>query len=63
MGVVLSKIPFEQFEEVMPTAGYRGRGFATGHGERKLILRLATTEEKASLARKVYDEEVSLQVL
>lgn len=62
LGVVLSRTPADQFEEVMPTAGYRGRGFSTGQGERKLILRLATPEERASVASKVHDEEVALQV-
>ena len=35
MGIVLSKIPIDQFEEVIPTAGYRGRGFSCGQGEKK----------------------------
>eukprot|EP01031_Cornospumella_fuschlensis_P041109 gene41109-50154_t len=57
LGVVLSKTRMEDFEEVMPTAGYRGRGFASGQGERKCILRLASAEERASVAGKVHDEE------
>lgn len=63
MGVVLSRTPASQFEEVMPTAGYRGRGFSTGQGERKQIYRLATMEEKTSLQSKVQDEEVALQTI
>lgn len=62
MGIVLAKCPLDSFEEVIPTAGYRGRGFASGHGERKYLYRLATAEERASLAVKVNDEERALEV-
>lgn len=62
MGIVLAKCPMDSFEEVIPTAGYRGRGFASGHGERKYLYRLATTEERASLIGKVQDEERALEV-
>lgn len=62
MGIVLSKIHVDNFEEVIPTAGYRGRGFSSGHGERKYLFRLATPEERASLVKKVQDEEKALEV-
>ncbi len=62
MGVVLAKIPEEAFEEVIPTAGYRGRGFSSGQGEKKYLFRLATPEEKANLAVKVCEEEKALDV-
>ena len=63
MGIILAKIPAETFEEVIPTAGYRGRGFSAGSGEKKYLFRLANLEEKATLQSKVYDEERALQVL
>ena len=63
MGIVLSKIPIDQFEEVVPTAGYRGRGFSCGQGEKKYLYRLATYEERNALAIKVQDEERALEVL
>jgi hypothetical protein len=47
---------------VIPTAGYRGRGFSSGQGERKFLYRLATPEERASLVEKVRDEEHALGV-
>jgi hypothetical protein len=62
MGIVLAKIPMESFEEVIPTAGYRGRGFSSGQGERKYLFRRATNDERASLVSKVYDEERALEV-
>lgn len=62
MGIVLAKCPAESFEEVIPTAGYRGRGFSSGQGERKYLFRRATPEERASLATKVADEEKALEV-
>lgn len=62
MGIVLSKTLARDFEEVMPTAGYRGRGFSSGQGERKFLYRLATVEERAALVKKVEDEEQALQV-
>lgn len=62
MGIVLAKLPAREFEEVIPTAGYRGRGFSSGQGERKYLFRLATPEERASLADKVADEEHALAV-
>lgn len=63
MGIVLSKLPACEFEEVMPTAGYRGRGFASGQGERKFLYRVATPDERVALATKVEDEEIALQVI
>lgn len=63
MGVVLSKIHQKDFEEVVPTAGYRGRGFSSGQGEKKYLYRLATQEEKKSLKIKVEDEEQALEVI
>lgn len=62
MGIVLSKSLATDFEEVIPTAGYRGRGFSSGQGERKFLFRLATSEERASIAIKVIDEERALEV-
>lgn len=59
----MSKVHAKEFNEAMPTAGYRGRGFASGAGEKKLILRLATAEERAALIDKVRDEEKALQVI
>lgn len=63
MGVVLFKILQHKFHEVIPTAGYRGRGFSSGQGsEKKYVLRLATLEEKESIIDKVQDEEQALMV-
>lgn len=63
MGVVVSKVPGRDFNEFVPTAGYRGRGFSSGQGEKKFILRLATPEERAALIDKVRDEEKALEVI
>ncbi len=62
MGIVLAKIPVEDFEEVIPTAGYRGRGFSSGQGEKKYLFRLATPEERTNLQVKVQEEERALEV-
>ena len=62
MGIVLAKIPIESFEEVIPTAGYRGRGFSSGQGEKKYLYRIATPEERNALQIKVADEEKALEV-
>jgi hypothetical protein len=62
MGIVLAKIPVDGFEEVIPTAGFRGRGFSSGQGEKKYLFRRATSEERALLPIKVQDEEFALQV-
>jgi hypothetical protein len=62
LGIVLSKTHVEEFEETIPTAGYRGRGYSNGQVDRKLILRLATVQEKLMLAEKVDDEEKVLAV-
>lgn len=62
MGIVLAKIPESQFEEVIPTAGYRGRGFSSGQGERKYLYRIANAEERTSLVQKVIEEEKALEV-
>lgn len=62
MGIVLNKQAVEDFEEVIPTAGYRGRGFSSGQGEKKFLFRLATPEERMALSSKVQDEEIALQV-
>ena len=62
MGIVLNKSLVCDFEEVMPTAGYRGRGFSCGQGEKKFLYRLATPDERAALAIKVEDEERTLEV-
>jgi len=63
MGIVLAKCPVDSFEEVVPTAGYRGRGFSSGHGERKYLYRLATAEERTALSGKVHDEEKALEII
>lgn len=63
MGIVLSKSPASEFEEVIPTAGYRGRGFSSGQGERKFLFRLANADERAALVHKVHDEERALEVI
>jgi len=63
MGIVLSKSPANEFEEVIPTAGYRGRGFSSGQGERKFLFRLANVDERAALVTKVQDEERALEVI
>jgi hypothetical protein len=62
MGIVLAKCPIDSFEEVVPTAGYRGRGFSSGQSEKKYLFRRATLDERASLYQKVVDEEKALQV-
>jgi hypothetical protein len=62
MGIVLSRSLASEFEEVIPTAGYRGRGFSSGQGERKFLFRLANAEERAALVMKVQDEERALEV-
>mmetsp|Transcript_5899 Transcript_5899/g.5285 ORF Transcript_5899/g.5285 Transcript_5899/m.5285 type:complete len:213 (-) Transcript_5899:397-1035(-) len=63
LGIVLAKISVEDFEEEIPTAGYRGRGFSSGQGDRKYVLRLATPQEKLLIAEKADDEEKVLQVI
>lgn len=62
LGIVLAKIPIQRFEEEVPTAGYRGRGFSSGQGERKYILRQASNTEKLMIPEKVEEEEKVLQV-
>ena len=62
MGIVLAKCPIDSFEEVVPTAGYRGRGFSSGQSEKKYLFRRATPDERTSLCQKVSDEEKALQV-
>lgn len=62
MGIVLSKTPVEAFEEVVPTAGYRGRGFSCGTTEKKYLYRRASPEERQALHSKVLDEEYALKV-
>lgn len=62
LGVVVSKVPAKDFEEFIPTAGYRGRGFSNGQGEKKYIYRFSTVEEKHLLLEKVKDEERALRV-
>ena len=63
LGVVVSKSLVEDFVEFVPTAGYRGRGYSAGLGEKKYIIRFATTEERMLLRNKVEDEERTLQVI
>ena len=62
LGIVVSKSLVEDFVEFVPTAGYRGRGYSAGLGEKKYILRFATGEERMLLRNKVEDEERTLQV-
>jgi hypothetical protein len=62
MGIVLSKLQVTEFEESIPTAGFRGRGFTSGQGERKFLYGRATMEERAALEIKVQDEERALEV-
>ena len=62
LGVVVSKSLVEDFVEFVPTAGYRGRGYSAGLGEKKYIIRFATAEERMLLRNKVEDEERTLQV-
>jgi hypothetical protein len=62
LGVIVSKILTKDFHEVIPTAGYRGRGFSSGQGQKKFVLRRATVEERAGLMTKVRDEEKALAV-
>lgn len=62
LGVVVSKSLVEDFVEFIPTAGYRGRGYSAGLGEKKYIIRFATAEERMLLRNKVEDEERTLQV-
>ena len=47
----------------LSAAGYRGRGFSAGQGDKKLILRLASDAERAALMDKVRDEEKALEVV
>jgi hypothetical protein len=62
LGVVLAKISVNEYEEEIPTAGYRGRGFSSGVTDHKYILRLANSLEKAQIAEKVEEEESVLEV-
>ncbi len=62
LGVVVSKVLAKDFHEYVPTAGYRGRGFSSGQGDKKLLLRVATNQERLSLMEKVRDEEKALEV-
>ena len=63
LGVVQTITPLEHFIEETLTAGYRGRGFSSGVGERKWLYRLATTTERLQIRDKVEDEQVALQVI
>jgi hypothetical protein len=58
MGIVLSKQPAGDFEEVIPTAGYH----SSGQGEHKFLFRLATADKRTSLAMKVLDKERTWEV-
>ena len=59
---MVSKSLVADFVEFVPTAGYRGRGYSAGLGEKKYIIRFATAEERMLLRNKVEDEERTLQV-
>ena len=50
------------FKEEKPTAGFRGRGAATGLAENKRIVRLATGEERMRLPIKQLEEERAMMV-
>eukprot|EP01035_Chromulina_nebulosa_P017322 gene17322-22863_t len=63
LGIVLAKLSVEDFEEEIPTAGYRGRGFSSGQGDRKYVLRLASPQEKLLITEKADDEEKVLQTI
>lgn len=54
LGVVIARIPVLEFDEAVPTAGYRGRGFSSGQSEKKLVLRRASMTEREMLLDKVY---------
>ena len=63
LGVVREKVLAVDYEEDKHTAGHRGRGFAvSSNGENKCLLRIATLEERALIADKVVEEEITLQV-
>lgn len=55
-----ARIPVKDFKETIPTAGYRGRGFFSGHNEIKWLLRTATVIERLLIRDKVQDEEEGL---
>ena len=63
LGVVLARVPATDFKEPIPTAGYRGRGFFSGHNERKWLFRQATVTERLQIRDKVEDEEEALRVI
>ena len=63
LGVVLAKISETEFRDPVPTAGYRGRGFFSGHNERKWLLRMASVTERLQIRDKVQDEEDALRVI
>uniref|UniRef100_A0A7S2RAB1 U-box domain-containing protein n=1 Tax=Rhizochromulina marina TaxID=1034831 RepID=A0A7S2RAB1_9STRA len=63
LGVVVSKMPLEQFvEESATTAGHKPRGFGSMFQDTKRVLRLATEEEKVKLREKNEEEEQVLRV-
>lgn len=63
LGAVIAKIPVGEFQEFVPTAGYRGRGFSTGATEKKNVLRLATVDECRQLIEKFEDESRCLECI
>ena len=58
-----NKVPARGFRESRPTAGYRGRGYSSGNGEKKFLLRLASTTERLQIRDKVRDESDALAVI
>lgn len=63
VGIVQSRTHASDFREHIPTAGYRGRGFNYGQGERKWLYRKATTMELLQLHDKAEDEAQALEVV
>lgn len=65
MGIVSRKVPVAEFEasEVLPTAGFRGRGFSCASaGERKYLMGRATREQQMVMIQKQLEEAEVLEV-
>ncbi len=59
----MAVIPLECYEESIPTAGYRGRGFASAVGERKKIIDMASETDIMNIELKLYEEEKVLRCI
>ncbi len=57
LGIITEKVLKQDFKEVKATAGYRGKGSSAIYEEDKLLLRLATKEERIQLPGKLLKEE------